>query len=303
MKRILMVAVFGLTISGLGFLWGCGDDESTNSQLAAGDTTDAEFQMVREMYDDAGFGGMTEFMMSWTGSLVEDVLDSADQLPVGARTGADLALQDSTLVAYHSGSKYWYYYGAGSMGDGYLTVEDSVQFRHATGPVQWPDSALLVGITAGIKILMTQEDDSVVVGQRFSMAGELLAQGDVEIDGTQYFAFSILPRKSASQVTCEIAMQGSGVYSNVMLNLAQVFDSGGCPSAGSITHQFALQAECTGDTTFSYDGSWFVRETFDDGTIAFTFEDNTTRWTFTDDCGTDMIGVPKRFEELLGRQQ
>ena len=45
------------------------------------------------------------------------------------------------------------------------------------------------------------------------------------------------------------------------------------------------EVECTGDTTFSYDGSWRVIETFHDGMVTIVFENGTTRWEITEECG------------------
>lgn len=303
MKQFLLLSLAAVCLTVVGVIAGCGDDESSNPQLAVGDTTNADFQLVREAVDEADFGGMTEYMLMFAVALMDSVMDEGGAPLVSGREMPTLALQDSLLMTYHAGTRYWYLYASQAEGTDTMVVTDSVQFLHATGPVQWPDTTLLTGINTGVRVRLASGTEVLIdVGQRLSLMGDIIHGGDATINGIQSYHFTM---NSATETdTCEVAYNGTASFAGIELNLQEVFGGGACPTSGQAVYVIDLFLDCTsGDSSIVIDGTWRVVQTFAGTTVTVAYEDGTTRWTVTDDCGSAPAKAGNRFEELLGRQQ
>jgi hypothetical protein len=282
---VLMVAMLMMLIVGCS-----DDDESTNPvQKQPGDPNDAEFQQMLEALDEVGeFNGeMLVFMLA--------SIDSILQLQGGGWPGrphrellAAGVEADSIFFTYHATTQYWYVYYQGEDTNGpetiTMTVEDSVQFRHATGPVQWPDSALLTGVNNGI--LMTYETnlgDTIVANQRLTVTGEILTAGDIVISGTQ--GFDVYSAGGLGGCTIDLDMASTATA--LALNIAHT-DQGGCPESGVWSHAGAIGLTCVGPPPVIYNESWTINWTFT-GSDNYTIvaENSTTRWNYSGNCQDD----------------
>ena len=298
MKRILVVIAGLLLLSALSLWTGCSDDdEATSPTLAQGDTLDPDFISFREGYDATNMTTdmMLEMIFHVTDSLLHDA-DNPNAKPL--RIPTNLQIEDDSITAtYHSTSQYWYVYFLGTDGEqDSMIVTDSVQFLHATGPVQWPDSASLTGIKSGMSFHLRE---GLWVGDathNITLIGDFPNRGEVVANGSQHVSIAIgddVVYFPDDQMDCEFSLTFNTTFTDVTLDLEHMGD--GCPLAGSLTSTGTAVIDCSNETdTVAVDGSWTVTESFT-GTVAnWVIENATTRWVGVDSCGADI----KRIEAL-----
>lgn len=292
MKRFFALLLTVCAFSGLMLLIGCGDDDNgTDSNLVIGDTTDVQFQEVRDALlgeEGDGIDGFSLMMMSLAFEVADTVINHPDYPNAPRRFLPDMQLGslqgDSVLLTYHANSQYWYFYTHSISGVDTSFIIDSIQFLHATGPVQWPDSALVTGIRNGLNVVMNTPVNafSWVVNQDITMMGDLPGYGDVEIDGSQTVDVGF--QESDTTDTCTVLFDMSTTFTDLLMNL-EVMDYGGCPTGGTIVHSGDINLSCTsGDSSYAYNDFWNVTEVFSGTLITVTFENSTTRWMYTDTC-------------------
>jgi len=289
MSKKLIVLLLALGVLIIVSLTGCDKDEATNpDEKLVGDINDPQFLLFEEAMDapdetsEIMFGLMFEFLDT------VDIIHTAAPPPVNSPLSPLLAEADTVFVVYHAGSQYWYRTAQFSEATGSdtlaLTLEDSLQFLHAIGPVQWPDSALLVGLNHGALLTIeSNTEDTVEAAQWISLTGDIASEGDVTLNGTQ--SFGIFLTDDAGP--CSFALDIATTATNVLLNIAHT-DSGGCPSAGVLAQNGTVGIECTGDTTVSFSDTWTITQTFT-GNDQYTIvaENSTTRWTYSGSCADE----------------
>ncbi len=292
MKRSLLLGLALLFGASLLFPVGCGDDKSSDPvNKTEGDPNDPVFVYLQEGFEgmDEAVGVLLEFSMVLADSIFNDPAHpSPGKWSFGENAlGADA---DSFLLTYHDNSQYWYAYASFEYVQDTVTVmsmvvRDSIQFMHGLVPVQWPDSALLTGINAGGALeLMAAEEASIEMGQRFSIVGDLPNMGDITIVGEG----QVRIEATSVEPNCNFNFDMAHTISNVVANLTELQTGTEyyCPQAGTIRFFGHLNLSCTGDTTFSTSGSWFISQTFNDGqSVTTRFENSTTYWQVTEDCG------------------
>jgi hypothetical protein len=241
--------------------------------------------------------------------LTDTIFNDPGHPAPGKWSGSPIALSaqaDSYFVTYHSGSEYWYRYAsfedttydtAQQIDDILsLVLEDSVQFVHGSSVVQWPDSQFLTAINAGGALDMSAGSGSIHFGQFFSIVGDLPGMGDIVINAEGDLNVNLTDEESS----CDFSFIFANDVSDVALNLTVVQTSDGCPDAGMIRHFGSAGIECTGDTTFSFNDTWIITQTFDNGTHTVKFENSTTTWSVTEDCGGQPPTVSGIIREEFG---
>jgi len=269
---------------------GCGDDEKPTAPTtkATGDLDDPEFRRVENTLSAAVEYG--EMLLNNTWYVIGQVGDStpgvADDGRPTRQPFTPSSEGDSTLLVYHSASQYWYFFAQEIMAQMTdtltITLRDSVQFLQATGPVQWPDSALLTGINMGGRLsLVLTNGDSAAAAHVLAVMGQLSSGGDVTINGTQDF----LVDSHHGADSCEVFADVHATATDIEMNLASN-QSGGCPYGGVLWYRGNFDIACTGDPAVDFADVFTITGTFQgNNTIAYVVENSTTRWTFTETCG------------------
>jgi len=218
--------------------------------------------------------------------ILDAVFDSAGQGVSGDRshpttvTGIEA---DSVYLTYHDASQYWYRYSHSVVPSDTdtmtTTIIDSVQFLHADGPVQWPDSTFLTGVNTGALLhIVSSNGSEIEADQLVTILGNIVDQGDVTLNGVQSIGMLFVSD------SCTATMDMGITATEVVLNIAHI-DTSGCPESGVFQHQGTVGLECTGEGALSYSDSWTIVQTFtgDDGYIVVV-ENSTTRWTYSGSC-------------------
>lgn len=288
MKRMLLMAFMAAFV--MVFVVGCDeDDATTNTETTkiTGDLNDPAFLSMQ--------GGLDE-VESFDGEMFDMLFGLIDTILVMAPNGGKIVRQsshslganaDSVSVAYHQSSGYWYAYASideivwtsdTTSDTASIIIEDSVQFLQGSMAVQWPDSALLTAIKTGASVDVTFTGGSVTASQNFTIAGAIIAEGDVTVNGTNAVDVSATLLEG-----CTFALSMTGSATNIVLNIAAI-QNDVCPTSGMLVSTGSISLECVGDTTVSFSDSWTITETFAGETITVVAENSTTRWTFTDSC-------------------
>jgi hypothetical protein len=291
MKKLLKTSLFLALMAGLVIVVGCSDDdESTNpAEKQVGSVDDVEYIQMTAAMDELDYFSdqMLEFMLLGIDTILglQGVGSPGRPNRQFHAVGVEV---DSVFVIYHASTQYWYLYFEGEETEGpytiTVTVEDSIQFLHATGPVQWPDSALLTGVNNGILLSMeSSSGDLIAANQRLSVTGELLTAGDVAINGTQGFD-AFIPGPDGG---CTLDLNVATTFTALGLNI-EYTKQGGCPETGTMRHTGTIGISCVGPPQTTYNESWMIAMTFtgnDNYTIVA--ENSTTRWTDSGNCLDD----------------
>ncbi len=306
MKRLILLAIMlGLALT---FVIGCSDDDedaipTTPTILEQGSLDDADFVAAQEaLFGAEDFG---DSLFVWMEECMERVESDPDNPANAGKVVPTMAASDPVIITYHDGSQYWYIYiqsvdtiyGQGQTITDILTfvLEDSIRFLHGSTVVQWPDSDLLTRVNNGALMTVTTQSGlgNATAAQNVSVVGEIVARGDVTIDGSLSVNFSV----SGPGGACSASLAATATADDIVLNMTEA-DDGGCAQSGHMAHIGTLALECTGDDTLSYSERWTFDQTFYGDSTLVVVENSTTRWTFTDTC--DVSGpVTKPYEDLL----
>ncbi len=275
----------------LGLVGGCSDDDEPTgpAEKAVGNVDDPEFMWTVGAMDE-----MEEFgdeMMAFLLLGIDTVLQTqgAGSPFHGGRQFQAAGIEaDSVYLTYHETSQYWYLFfqGVETIGpeETTVTVIDSIQFLHATGPVQWPDSVLLTGVNNGVLLNLESNLGSVIAAhQQITLTGELLTDGDVVLSGTQGFdVFLVGPPGS-----CTLDLNMSTTATSVGLNIEHT-DAGGCPESGVLRYTGTIGVTCPVSPPVVYNDSWTIVMTFTgNDEFRIVAENATTRWTYNGSCIED----------------
>jgi len=289
MKKLLKAGLLAALVLSLLIAVGCDEDDegatgSTDKQV--GDLNNPEFLQVQAALEDAD---------EFSGLMFEAVLFAIDTILFEAGQGSSgrtypgkhltSTEADSVLLTYHETSQYWYLYSSSQItaGDDTLTMvtTDSIQFLHLDGPVQWPDSSLLIGVNNGVYLsMMSSGGEHIIAGQLLTVMGEILTDGDITMNGNQ--VFDVLLANDVD--SCSLDLNLTTTATNVVLNIEHV-DSSGCPSSGVLQQHGTIAIACTGTPSVSYSDTWTITQTFTgDDMYTVVAENSTTRWTYSGSC-------------------
>ncbi len=301
MRRLLFLSLLTIAIASVSLLFGCSSTSTGSGPLAAGDTTDATFKTAASIFQGADIYDqeMMYMMLAMSGSITQPpakVNAKADPLGIAAVVGP--------TPVYHETSQYWYIGVDTNLVSELDTTDyffaDSLQFLHGNTPVQYPDSSLLTTIKYGARMEMARKNvaDTIIVTQRSTVsgaAGAIANRGTVQINaiGTFHGHGENMPGPSDSIPNCSASFNFANAWNGVTVNIAQVMDSGACPTAGSIAHVGTLTVNCVNDqNSLQFAGYWTMRTLFSDTIATVTYESPTTRWTVTRTCGQDQLQSP-----------
>ncbi len=293
-----------LTILGLGAIAalfnGCGSSSTATKEKAVGSPNDPQFQAAQEVVTAANDYGSLMFNLAF--QAVDSVFSDPGnpspihrfRQPVAAAVAADTATLD-----YHMDSQYWLFYTVHydtTMVDTQqvvtrFLVKDSIQFVQGMDIVQWPDSALLTEFRNGVHISVTASNttDSTYVHQLLAIAGDIPGQGDISVDGSRGFELNYSTMDQND--TCQFGLNMGSSANNVGLNLTDVNQNDGCPTAGNLVYTGNINVSCLGQDTLMYNDGWTITQTFNNDISNYVFENSTTRWTFADTCHTQPAAV------------
>ena len=277
---LLMALAFALLLA-----IGCDEDDPAGpADKQIGDVNNPAFQQLMASMETSEL---------YTGMLLDDIFDvldavfeeaapgvSGDRSHPFAVTGIEA---DSVSLVYHATSQYWFWYLHSESGTALdtlaMTIIDSVQFLHADGPVQWPDSTLLTGIHTGAFLEMVSgADNEIEASQLLTVMGDIVNRGDITLNGAQSIDLLFVAD------SCTVTMDMSTTATEVVVNLAHV-DTAGCPESGAFQHQGTVGIECTGQGALNFNDTWTVVQTFTgDDMFAIVAENSTTRWTYSGSC-------------------
>lgn len=289
MKRIFLLSVMAAFV--MVFAIGCDeDDAATNDNKVTGDLNDPVFLSMQGNLDEIeSFDGQ---MFDVLFGIIDTVFDMAPGAKITRSSSHSLgANTDSVSVAYHANSGYWYAYAsfteivptsdttADTMT---VVIEDSVQFLAGAMSMQWPDSATLTAIKTGANVAATFPEGSLSANQNFTIAGEIVTEGDVTVNGTNGVSVSM-----GNLENCTFAVTMTGNATNVVLNLTTI-DLDDCPTAGTLVSTGNINLQCTGEQAVSFNDTWTITETFAGEIITIVAENSTTRWTYTDTCSNSV---------------
>ena len=287
MKNSLKAGMLVALALGLLLAAGCGDEDPAGpTEKQIGDLNNPEYLNLMAAMDDSE---------EYTGMMMEDIFGVMGLVFAGGLGGVSGDRErpitvngveaDSVYLVYHATSQYWYWYLQSEvpMDTDTLTTTliDSVQFLHADGPVQWPDSTLLTGVNTGALLLMESGLGSAIeAAHLLTFSGNIVDQGDVTINGTQSIDMLFVGD------SCTVTLDMSIVASDIAMNIDHVENYDGCPESGVLNHQGTAGIVCTSGGGLNFSDSWTIVQTFTgDDTYSVVVENSTTRWSFTDTCG------------------
>ncbi len=284
MKSLFKIGLLASLAAALLMACGCSDDDPVSPVgKQVGNLNNPELTQVMgnvaisELYADQLLDDIFD--------VLEGVFDSAAQASPGnrARPGVVSGIDaDSISLTYSATSQYWHRYVRIEEPADTLTINDSIQFLHAIGPVQWPDSTLLTGLHAGAQMnMLIGYDTTIEAAQELTIMGDIVGRGDITLNGTQAVYRGII------NDTCSVIVELARTATDIVMNIAASVEPG-CPDSGVLSSAASISMECVTPATLSYDNSWTIVETFTgDNTRSVVVEDATTRWVFTDSCNVE----------------
>jgi hypothetical protein len=303
-KRLIWLVLLILIAMGLVWLPGC-DKETTSSQLKKGDTTDAGFQVMKELLGDG--------VMGQDQGMINIALELTNQIP-GALTPLSApfkhsAAGDSIVVYSYIYAQYWHVFACSvfvsSNNDFFLfTGVDSLRFANANGLVRYPDST----VTA-----MNIRYHFLVAAELGASSAWMNDHGSWDITG-EWGNFMSIDGHSADTVDFHL-VKNDTAYCNIEMNVGQTInhlyldsvalDDKGCPPSGSISMTSMLTMECVNvpnADSLNVEGHWTASFTFRDPNMTAVFSNGTTLWTVTEECresgGAGKMGLLKMIETL-----
>ncbi len=277
-----------LTLIAMGLVWlpGC-DKETTSASLKTGDTTDAGFQVMKELLGD-GLMGQNRGMINIALELTDQIPGGLGRLPTPfkhAVTG------DSILVNSYSYSQYWHIFAcsvfANDGSDYFLfTGIDSLRFADADGFVRYPDSTVNA-MNVQYHFLVAAELGASTVQMKdhgdWNITGEWDNYMRINGQSSDTAAFHFVKNDTAY---CNIEMTAGQTVNNLYLDSVVTNDSG-CPPSGSIAMSSMLSMECVNvpnADSLNIQGHWTATFAFHDPNMTATFSDGLTLWTVTEEC-------------------
>lgn len=282
MQRMFKIGLFAALVAALLIAVGCSDDDPVGPvDKQVGNMNNPDLLLVT---------GSVAISELYADQLLDDILDvlegvferaalarSGNRAQPGVVSGIDA---DSMIIlTYDSISQYWYWDVQIVDQEDTLTINDSIQFLHATGPVKWPDSTLLTGLHTGAGMRkVTELTNEVVAAQLLTVMGDIVNRGDVTLNGTQSVT------RSSTGDSCTVIVELSRSAADVVMSIAPSAGSR-CPESGVLSSVASISIECSSLGLLSYDNSFTIVQTFTgNDTYDVVVEDAITRWTFPDSC-------------------
>lgn len=286
MKKLFLLSFITVLAASL-FMFGCSDDNEDVISPGSNDdpsylTFISQFEGMDEVTGDnveITFGFIEEIMMSMP------VKTSRWSFPKKASGANDV------LVTYHTASGYWY-----CTADDYDPMDsimfnyvDSIQFKHGSTVVQWPNLDYLTEVKS--YFTLTAEKNQVSMGSitqnlviTIAVPGSdiLAVNGSGSIDvATEFTEIDMY-----DTTTCSVDFDYDVLFSNLVMDMNANNEESGlpCPESGMLSYTGAVVIGCTGANTGSVSGNWNVSESFDQGIISVVIISGNNSWSFTDSC-------------------
>ncbi len=271
MKRMLLPAFMLACLLLMTLVVGCDEDEELI--VTPGDLNDADFVAFSDEFED-----MDEF----NGFLLDlnfDLIDTLMKLPHDlSKPAIDFNL------TYDSDSDYWICTidSTGGEDGPSFSLVDSVQFRHASGAVQFPSEDSLTQIRCSMRVTA---NDTSATGGAFQMltitkADPLVDSISITGTGGLDMAGSWIDINGTDTTSCTVDWDYDITYTNILLDTNEE----GCPLSGTLGYVGALTLACTGASEVSVSGSWTVTQSFNGTTVTYVVTNGNTVWTATEDC-------------------
>ena len=281
MRRLFLLLMLALFLPALGLLTGCDEDNPVESDGI--DT--AEFEMALEQFGDMDeiTGEMVNAMFGFVGV----VFDSAAG---GGRVGKT-AWPIEFDLHYDDVSQYWVF-----SVDAYLTeagvtfgIYDSIQFRYASGPVQWPEEDSVTAIESYQWFNIADSSDGTGFAyQNLLITTDVAGSDTVVVNGVGGFAVdaSWEDVEGNDTTNCDLLWNIGVDFTDVELDLTTINESGeiGCPLSGEVEYLGRITLGCTGAYVVDLDATWTVTETFADSSITIVISSGGNQMQVTEPC-------------------
>lgn len=288
MKKLFLLSLITLFAAGL-VMFGC-DSSDDDKVTTPGSETDPAYLTFMSQFE--GVDEITGDNVSMAFMFMEEIMSSQ---PVKSSKwssntkAADLNGGSLSLI-YHEASGYWYctadeYDPMDSISFNYV---DSIQFKHGSTVVQWPDLDYLTEVKS--YFTLTAEKNLVPMGSISQNLVITIAVPGSDIltvngNGTINVTTEFTDVDMNDTTTCSVDFDYNVAFNALILDMNQGSESGlPCPTSGALVYTGAAVIGCTGAHTGSVSGTWNVTETFDHGSVSIVVNNGTNSWTMTDSC-------------------
>ena len=297
MKRLLLLLLAMLALTGLALIVGCSDDDGDGdgNPMISGDENDPSFMFFNEYASDMagetsemalmGVFGMIEYLQSAKGA---GAFKAANDMVI-----SNYSYVDGWHTCSYTATFVDSFYDGGTVVET-LWVEgiDSLQTWVDGAPIQTPQSqpdSLVVRTFFDAEMQNTAGGSAVANGTHvFSMAA-LAPNGEYErwqIDGAAYDTLAMSFEDDSSN-TCDMTVYVLQGYDALAIDMG-VMENDGCPTGGSLNALIGVSLTCSGSNSpfdeLTVEGNWTVLEEFDGSSVTRTISYDNTVWTQTYSC-------------------
>ena len=289
MKRyqfFLIPAIFG---AGLAGFWGCSGDNSTDPvdlgagtvTLEKGDTLAQDYLGALNVHDWV-FENIN-ILLTQALWLIDDRIDENPDSVLARFSSANK--QAASSMYYDSLTDFWHYENHFIRGSFEFTEIDSLQFLQDSLEVQWPDSALVTSIRAGLSWLWTENSgDAFDTVYRsgiditlVSLPGFIAGFGDAILRGSAYSVGRPFDQPAEITEGCGFETDMAVTLTDLTLTLNNIYKSAGWPYSGVIEMSGPITQACVGDSVSVYSDTWKIITVYS-GIQTRTVENSTYYW-------------------------
>ncbi len=294
--RILVIALMSLALL-LGALGSCtlDKDPASNNDPAnppnQGNLDDDEYQTTSQALSMSQ--GYTNEMLSemFSGIGRIDSISGSPSLSPGAGSVFASSQADSVTISYNGATGYWHIFAqVEDAEEGVsLTFSDTLQFRTATGPVQWPDETV-VEIRAGLELTVEAIEGSpnaparmvIEYTEDLVVTGEIMTEGIVIANGEASFFTDV--ESSDGSTSCDFTFNMAAELWDLQIDLG-ILDPDACPTGGTIASTGTMDWYCSGDgLTLDVSGTWEAMATYSGTDVVMVIQSDGTSWTYNGPC-------------------
>jgi hypothetical protein len=276
---------------------GCESKDKGYTNLEPGDPESQEFQDFQDVADGLSdvSGDMVDGMFEQCGMIL-GLNDSPASKERNALSGHFASAEtDSFVATYNDVSHYWHTYWSYTDSSRGVTAvyQDSIQFREGDSAVQWPNTEVITEVRCGqlATIMFENEDGSftITAASHWSVTGEpgaIPGGGEIKING------GVNHQVEANGLTsgCNTDLNMDAAFDDVTTTLPSLQASETCPTMGSVIMTGTVSSVCESEEgTGSFDGSWYWKATFTEGTISISANNGEFEWELELPCGGEPV--------------